>query len=169
MILGSGNIAKALEGLDNENLVFFAKGVSDSSCTNYGEFDREFAELRKIDKTKHIVYFSNLGVYRWDSDYIRHKIAMEDAIRDMFKYYTIVRIEVIRWGTNPNTIHNYFRRMIKEGKPVTIQDTYRYVLGLNEFREWIGYIKPFTRGEIFIMGEKMHVSEIYKQVLEDKL
>lgn len=169
MIIGDGNIAKALHGLDNTSLTFFACGVSDSSCNDNTAFERETAKLMGIDKRNHVVYFSNLGVYRWESPYIKHKIQMENLVRENFCNYTIVRVEVLRWARNPNTIHNHFRRMIKEGKVVTIQNTYRYVLGLDEFREWIGYIKPFTKGELNIMGQKMHVSDIYKEVLEGKL
>lgn len=169
MIIGKGNIEKALYGLDCDDLVFFASGVSDSSCKDQSQFNRELDLLMSIDKNNHIVYFSNLGVYRWDSDYIRHKIFMENKVREYFNYYTIVRVEVLRWGTNHNTIHNFFKRMIEENKPITIQNTYRYVLDLEEFREWISYIKPFTKGEMNIMGKKMHVIDIYKEVIEGKI
>jgi len=169
MIIGKGNIANALDGLDRNDLVFFASGVSDSSCKDSEQFKRELQLLMSIDKNIHVVYFSNLGVYRWESEYIKHKILMVGKIRECFKYYTIVRVEVLRWGKNHNTIHNFFKRMIEENKPITIQNTYRYVLDLQEFREWIGYIKPFTKGEMNIMGQKMHVIDIYKEIIEGKI
>lgn len=167
MILGSGNIAKVLE--DRDDLVFFACGVSDSSCTDKAEFLREVERLHSIDKESHVVYFSNLGVYRWDSPYIQHKRDMEEYVKSWFKYYTIVRVEVIRWGKNTNTIHNYFRKCIENNIPVTIQNTNRYVLDIEEFKYWIGLIKYGVSGEMNIPGRKMHVCEIYKEVLEGRL
>ena len=39
MIVGNGNIAKVLK--DRDDLVFFASGVSNSSCTDEKEYERE--------------------------------------------------------------------------------------------------------------------------------
>ena len=61
MIVGNGSIASVLE--DRDDLVFFASGVSNSSCTDEKEYERELNLLKTIPTDKHIVYFSNLGIY----------------------------------------------------------------------------------------------------------
>ena len=164
MIVGKGNIGKVL--IDREDVLFFASGVSDSSCTDEAQFNREKDLLNKQDFTKHLVYFSNLGVYRWDNRYIRHKKEMESLVKQLFDSYTIIRVEVLEWAKNPTTIHNYFRRMLKEEKPITIQDTHRYLLSLDEFLYWVSLIPIGEKNEMNIMGNKVHVYEIYKRVKE---
>jgi hypothetical protein len=167
MIIGNGNIAKVLE--DRDDVTFFASGVSDSSCTDESLFEREKDLLNKQDFKKHLVYFSNLGVYRWDNRYIQHKREMEKLVKQWFYSYTIVRVEVLEWAKNPTTIHNYFRRMLKDGKPITIQDTHRYLLSLEEFKYWMDLIPVGEKNEMNILGSKVHVHEIYKRVKDGEL
>lgn len=167
MIVGNGNIAKVLK--DREGVLFFASGVSDSGCSDVKQFEREANLLCRMPKDMHVVYFSNLGVYRWDNPYINHKKNMEKLVKNMFKSYTIVRVEVLEWARNKTTIHNYFRDCIANGKPVTIQDTYRYLLSLEEFLYWVDLIRIGEREEMNIMGKKLHVCEIYKLVKEGNL
>lgn len=167
MIVGNGNIAKVLK--DRKDVIFFASGVSDSSCTDEAEFEREKDLLNKQDFKTHLVYFSNLGVYRWSNRYIEHKKEMERLVKQWFYSYTIVRVEVLEWARNPTTIHNYFRFCLENNKPITIQDTYRYVLSLDEFSYWMGLIPVGEKNEMNILGEKVHVSEIYKRVKDGRL
>jgi len=156
MIVGSGNIAKVLE--DREDVIFFASGVSDSGCTDLKEFDREKNLLLSMPNDKHLVYFSNLGVFRWDNPYIRHKKSMEKLVKMYCKSYSIIRVEVLEWARNKTTIHNHFRKCIEENKPVTIQNTFRYVLSLDEFKYWLGLIRVGEQEEINITGQRVHVS-----------
>lgn len=167
MIVGNGNIAKVLT--DRDDVLFFASGVSDSSCTDVTQFEREANLLCRMPKDLHLVYFSNLGVYRWDNAYIRHKKSMEKLVKNTFKSYSIVRVEVLEWARNKTTIHNYFRECIKNGTPITLQDTYRYLLSLDEFLYWIGLIRVGEQEEINITGRKLHVCDIYKLVKDGQL
>ena len=48
MIIGNGNIAKSLISKDRDDIIFFASGVSDSSCCDIKEFKREFDLLGPI-------------------------------------------------------------------------------------------------------------------------
>ena len=167
MIVGKGNISSMLT--DRDDVTFFASGVSDSLCTDEKEFEREINLLLSMPKEKHIVYFSSLGIFRWDSRYMKHKKTIEKLIKDTFNSYTIVRVEVISWGKNPNTIHNYFRRMLNEGKAICLQDTIRYVVDSVEFKYWMNYIRVGERDEMNITGKPHHVCDIYKMVKEGHL
>lgn len=166
MIIGAGNIAKALT--DRDDVLFFASGVSDSTCKDESVFQRERDLLAAMPKDKHIVYFSSLGIYRWTNPYIEHKKRMEGLIKT-FDSYTIVRLEVIEWGTNPNTIINFFKRQIKEKKDIVIQDTYRGIISLFEFKYWMSYLVPTGKNEINITGKLYSVNAIFNMIKDGKL
>ena len=167
MIIGDGNIAKVLK--DRDDLIFFASGVSDSSCKDKNEYDREFKLLKQQDKNIHLVYFSNLGIYYKNDMYTNHKIKIEDYIRDNFKSYTIVRIEVCEWVNNKTTILNVFKKKIKNNESINIMDTFRYVLSLEEFLYWIDLIVVGRKNEMNILGRKMKISEIVDEIKLNKL
>jgi hypothetical protein len=118
---------------------------------------------------KHIVYFSNLGIYYKNDEYTNHKIYMEDLIRKTFKSYTIVRIEVCEWVNNPTTILNVFRNKIKNNENIIIQDTTRYVISLDEFLYWMDLIPIGKINEMNILGKKMHISEIVFKIKNGEL
>jgi hypothetical protein len=90
MIIGKGSIARVLE--DRDDLVFFASGVSNSSCKDEKEYQREFNLLKTVPTDQHVVYFSNLGIYYKEDRYTQHKKEIEEYIRNNYKSYTIVRI-----------------------------------------------------------------------------
>ena len=113
MIIGNGNVARVLE--DRDDLVFFASGVSNSSCTDENEYERELNLLKTVPTDKHVVYFSNLGIYYKEDRYTQHKIDMEEYIRTHYNTYTIVRIEVCEWVNNPTTILNVFKSLLTQG------------------------------------------------------
>jgi UDP-2-acetamido-2,6-beta-L-arabino-hexul-4-ose reductase len=167
VIIGNGNIAKVL--IDREDLIFFASGTSNSSCKDNLEFERELNLIRSIDKSKHIVYFSNLAIYYKNDPYTNHKIEVENYIRNTFEYYTIVRIEVCEWVNNKTTILNVFKEKIKNKESIEIQDTHRYVLSLEEFLYWVSLIKPNTKNEMNILGRRMSILEIVNEIKEGKI
>jgi hypothetical protein len=167
MIIGNGNIAKILP--DREDIIFFASGVSNSSCTDENEYKREFDLLKTVHTDKHIVYFSNLGIYYKEDRYTNHKREIEEYIRNNYKSYTIVRIEVCEWVKTPHTILNYFKKQLKEGNELVIQDTTRYVLSLDEFLYWIKMIKPGVKNEMNILGRKMTIKQIVEEIKHGKL
>jgi hypothetical protein len=167
MIIGNGSIAKILE--DRDDIVFFASGVSNSSCTDEKEYKREFNLLKSITTDNHIVYFSNLGIYYKQDRYTQHKQEVEEYIRDNYKSYTIVRIEVCEWVKTPNTILNVFKHQLAKGIEPKIQDTTRYVLSLNEFLYWIKMIQPGVRNEMNILGRKLNIAQIVDEIKQGKI
>lgn len=167
MIIGKGSIAKVLNNRDD--LVFFASGVSNSSCVDEREYEREFNLLKTVSADKHIVYFSNLGIYYKQDRYTQHKRDVEEYIRNNYKSYTIVRIEVCEWATTPNTILNFFKKQLSQGIEPTIQNTTRYVLSVDEFKYWVGMIQSGIRNEMNILGRKLTISQIVEEIKQGKI
>lgn len=167
MIIGNGSIAKILE--DKDDIIFFASGVSNSSCKDEKEYEREFNLLKTVPTDNHIVYFSNLGIYYKQDRYTQHKREVEEYIRNNYKSYTIVRIEVCEWATTPNTILNVFKRQLSQNIEPNIQDTTRYVLSLDEFLYWIRLIQPGVRNEMNILGRKLTIAQIVEEIKQGKI
>lgn len=156
-IIGHGDIASILP--NKKNRLFFASGVSNSQEKRGSQYTREKNLLLKQDRKSHIVYFSSLAVLYGHNRYTQHKREMEELVKQEFPRYAILRLGNITWGTNPNTLINYFRRQLKAGKPIKIQDTYRYIIDQDEFLHWINLI-PDWSCEMNITGRRMKVREI---------
>jgi len=167
MIIGKGSVASVLE--DRDDLVFFASGVSNSSCTDEKEYEREFNLLKTVPTDKHVVYFSNLGIYYKQDRYTQHKRDVEEYIRNNYTSYTIVRIEVCEWVKTPNTILIVFNRQLAEGIEPKIQDTTRYVLSLDEFLYWVKMIQSGVRNEMNILGRKLTIAQIVDEIKQNKI
>jgi nucleoside-diphosphate-sugar epimerase len=164
-IVGNGDIASVLPNQDR--LLFFASGVSNSQETKESEYRRELDLLMSQvgadkDGGRRLVYFSSLSIFYKESRYTEHKRLMEDAVKDLFPKHTIIRIGNITWGTNPNTVINYFRGRLERGEPVEIRDEYRYVVDKAEFLHWISLIPDFNC-EMNITGKRMKVVDIVEQ------
>ncbi len=157
MIVGHGDIASVLP--NKKNRLFFASGVSNSMEKRESQYRREKKLLLEQNRKQHIVYFSSLAVLYGNNRYVQHKREMEELIKQEFSRYCIMRIGNITWGTNPHTIINFFREQLKKGKPIKIQDTYRYVIDKDEFLHWINLI-PDWNCEMNVPGRRMKIREI---------
>ncbi|SDQ35462.1 hypothetical protein SAMN05421664_1287 [Chryseobacterium soldanellicola] len=119
MIIGTGLIANSLKNIDSDENLFFASGVSNSLETRKSEFEREFTLLKKSigsnPETK-LVYFSTLSINdqsKQNSQYVLHKLEIEDYIKNNVKNYLILRIgNIVGNGGNPNTLFNYLKNQI---------------------------------------------------------
>ena len=89
---------------------------------------------------------------------------MEKLVSIMFKSYTIVRLGNINWGTNPNTILNFFRSQFLAGRIPELKDVYRHVVSKEEFLYWMRLIKSYGKNEMNIPGEFIHVSKIWERI-----
>lgn len=160
MIIGHGSIANVLE--DREDRLYFASGVANSLETRESEYQREKDLLLAQDVNKHIVYFGSLCIYYNDSRYTRHKLEMEELIKQRFEKYTIMRLGLVAWGDNPYTLINFFKGKIQRREPIEVRDVYRYVLEKDEFLHWVNMIPPFSC-EMNITGKRMKVTEIINE------
>lgn len=152
MIIGQGNIAKILN--EREGALFFASGVSNSSCTDSFQFERE----RKLLSTFYNIniccfYFSSIAVAFNELPYFRHKLQMEQLIKDNFKNYNIIRIGNIEWDQNPNTFLNFLRNKIAMGEEVEIKDEYRYMISKEQLLLITDNLPLIGRQTINIFGK----------------
>ena len=164
-ILGNGDIATALRegGIDRDDLLFFAAGVSNSQETRGSEYQRERDLFGAYQYSGHFVYFSSLCVFYSDTRYVQHKRMMEDIVQLRCRQgYTIIRLGNITWGDNPHTLINYLRERERLGLPQDIQDVYRYPIEKDEFLHWIRLIPDFSC-EMNITGRRMKVADIYQE------
>ena len=161
-IIGHGDIAQVLTGVDRPDRIYFCSGVSNSAETRESEYQREKDLLWEQDISKHLVYFSSLSIFYSDTRYVQHKRYMEKLVKSSFDHYTIVRMGNIAWGSNPNTLINFISNKIRTREPFDIQDVYRYVLEKDEFLYWIDLI-PDWSCEMNIVGKRMKVKDIVRE------
>ncbi|MDQ1098531.1 MULTISPECIES: hypothetical protein [Chryseobacterium] len=135
MIIGNGLIANSLQHIDTEDHLFFASGVSNSLETRCSEFDREFSLLRnslESNPGSKLFYFSTLSIHdqsKQDSQYILHKLNLEDYIRKNAARYVILRIgNIVGKGGNPNTLFNFLKNQIKTSTKFNLHSKARRLL-----------------------------------------
>ena len=67
MVIGNGLLAKSFSNfLDDDSILIFASGVSNSSETRISEFEREYDLLNeKLSKfnSARLIYFSTLSIF----------------------------------------------------------------------------------------------------------
>jgi len=145
MIIGKGLIAQSLQYIDAENHLFFASGVSNSLETRSSEFDREFSLLKEsIEKYPQcrLVYFSTLSIHdqsKQESPYVLHKLKLEEYIRNNTSSHLILRIgNIVGNGGNPNTLFNFLKTQISQGKTFTIhQHARRLLLDIDDVSKFL--------------------------------
>lgn len=127
MIVGNGLIASLFTKHDRENVIFFASGVSNSLETKIEEFLREENLIRttiKENPNKVFIYFSTCSIYdssKTNSQYVLHKLKMEQIITENCPQYLILRVSnAVGNGGNPNLLMNYLIRSIKNGETINV-------------------------------------------------
>lgn len=127
MVVGNGSIAKVFmnDYQDDDSVVIFASGVSNSNENNESEFSREHMLLSKIlvsYPNLKLVYFSSIYSTLVNNSYYNHKLKMENFINENFKNFIIIRLpQVISTNGNKNNLINYFVESLKNNKIVSIQ------------------------------------------------
>lgn len=160
MIMGSGALAGAI--LDRDDRLYFASGVANSKETRETEYWREKDLIQGCGKTRRLVYFSSLCIFSQNTRYAEHKREMEEIVKKLFPFYTIVRIGNIEWAENPNQLIPFIKESIKENKSFPIYNEYRFLLSLTEFRHWMEHI-PNWNCEMNITGEMIHVKDLVQR------
>ncbi len=75
-------IARAMAAVATNGIVFFASGVSDSTCRDPEAFARERRILERTRDARLLVYFSTVTVAnKKPNPYAQHKQAMEELVR----------------------------------------------------------------------------------------
>jgi len=116
MIVGSGLIATTFAPYEatHPRVCFYAAGVSNSSCTDPREFERDCLRLERhledVEKGRLFVYFSTCSVEDpWSKSgaYAQHKLALEDMVRQRSAHLVLRLPQVAGRTPNPHTILNY--------------------------------------------------------------
>jgi len=127
MIIGRGLIANLFTWSDRDDTVFFASGVSNSLETREEEFSREEILIKQTiseNPEKTFVYFSTCSIYdssKTGSNYVLHKLKMEQIIKNSCKKYLILRVSnAVGVGGNPNLLMNYLMRSVNNKETINV-------------------------------------------------
>lgn len=127
MIVGRGLVASLFTDYDRENTIFFASGVSNSLENRIDEFLREENLIRKTiaeNSDKIFVYFSTCSIYdssKTGSDYVLHKLKMEQIIKNTSHKFLILRVSnAVGKGGNPNLLMNYIMNSVKNNETINV-------------------------------------------------
>ncbi len=127
MIVGRGLLASLFLENDRDDTIFFASGVSNSLENRPDEFLREENLIRKTlseNPEKIFIYFSTCSIYdssKTGSDYVLHKLKMEQLIKISCEKYLILRVSnAVGAGGNPNLLMNYLVRSIKNNETINV-------------------------------------------------
>ena len=124
-IIGSGFISKNFEKyhefFKKLSIKLYAAGVSNSLCNDKSLFKKDKDKIidfsKKIPKNHTLLYFSTCSVYdpsRNNNLYVKHKLNIENFIKDNFQKFLIVRLpEVVGKNSNEHTLVNFFYNKIK--------------------------------------------------------
>lgn len=140
MIIGKGLIAKAFEKYNNnDNVIIFSSGVSNSLETRDVEFEREESLLKSnLLLDKKFIYFSTVSVVDGSlkSPYINHKIKMEKMISENHNNYLIFRLPIVV-GNNANniTFFNSLKDKINNGEELKVFNVSRYLIDIDDISE----------------------------------
>lgn len=122
MVVGNGLIAREfLEFNDDNNVLIFASGVSDSKSDEPSSFTREINLVKNMLSAYPdciFIYFSTTSIYDNDlkeSAYVKHKLVIESIIESHAKRYTILRLsQVLGKGGNKNNLINFLFTKIRQ-------------------------------------------------------
>ena len=124
MIIGNWFLANIfVRYKDIDAVCIFASGVSNSQNQNHLLFQREtdlLLETLRNNKEKLFIYFSTCSIYDptlVNSEYVKHKLKIENLIEQSWNTYIIFRISnPVGYTSNPNTIFNYLINKINAGE-----------------------------------------------------
>lgn len=157
MIIGNGILANAFKSFDDENIIIFASGVSNSLETRASEFTRELDLLNlTLEKypNKKLIYFSTCSIYdssKTESHYVLHKLNIERTISESCPEYAIFRIgNAVGKGGNTNTLINYLKNAIESGQTIQIHSKAKRVfIGVDDVALFIHQNSKNIENQIF--------------------
>lgn len=156
MIIGNGLIATAFKQYaNNDDIILFASGVSNSKEVLKSEFFREEKLLREtINKyfNKKIIYFSTCSMYDTYfemSEYTKHKIKMEEIILENVKQYTIFRLPQVLGKNNKKQLIGFLYEQIKNKKSFDLFSVERNIIDIEDICLLVNEVlKNITKSEI---------------------
>ncbi|MCD1118985.1 NAD-dependent epimerase/dehydratase family protein [Chryseobacterium turcicum] len=189
MIVGKGLIASLFTAHDRENTIFFASGVSNSLETRVEEFLREENLIKSTiteNTDKVFIYFSTCSIYdssKTGSDYVLHKLKMEQLIKKSCNQFLILRVSnAVGKGGNPNLLMNYIVRAVKNDETINVHTkATRNLIDVDDIRNVtfdllknqslnkiinVAYLKNYSILEILEIVEKFYDKKINSNLLK---
>ncbi len=189
MIVGNGLIASLFTECDQENIIFFASGVSNSLETKKEEFLREENLIKKTiieNPNKVFIYFSTCSIYdssKVESQYVLHKLRMEQIIIQLCPQYLILRLSnAVGNGGNPNLLMNYLVRSVKNNEIINVHTkATRNLIDVEDIKNItnqlidkqyfnkiinIAYPENYTIIEILEIMEKFYQTKLYLNLVK---
>lgn len=189
MIIGNGLIASLFTDCDQENIIFFASGVSNSLENKKEEFLREENLIRKTiaeNPNKVFIYFSTCSIYdssKAESQYVLHKLKMEQIITQLCSQYLILRLSnAVGNGGNPNLLMNYLVRSVKNKEIINVHTkATRNLIDVEDIKNItnqlidkryfnkiinIAYPENYTIIEILEIMEKFYQTKLYLNLVK---
>lgn len=158
MIIGHGLVASEFKKQEAKfkNCLIFAAGVSNSKEVNSSEFVRDknllISTLEKYKDLK-FIYISTVLAGHVDNAYYRHKLEMEELVRNRAESYIIFKVpQLVGRGGNTNTLLNYFKSRIINEEPVTVYyDSKRSLVDISDLTNMVYYFLNITNKETIII------------------
>jgi len=158
MVIGSGMLAQAFNQYSNNNeVLIFASGVSNSQERNHEAYQREKTllkdNLEKFQKSS-FVYFSTCSIEdpsMKESHYVNHKREMEDIIKQVHQDFYIFRLPQVVGKTNSPTIIHFLYDKITTQEPFDIWvNSTRNLIDVHDIVKIVNFIlrKSLYKNEI---------------------
>jgi nucleoside-diphosphate-sugar epimerase len=168
MVVGNGLIANSFKNeFPNENVIIFAAGVSNSKEELVENFQREIKTIYDLTKLKRkIVYFSTTSVNSNEvSQYIQHKLYIENIIENNFEDYLIIRVpNIVGRSNNKKQLFGYLFNSLINKIPITIFiNEYRWLIDSDDLYNIVNLLINFPRKKIDVFFEnKISVENLIK-------
>lgn len=149
MIIGSGLIGAEFKNSiisDNDQIVIYAKGVSNSNCSDANEFIRDFNSLYDFMQSKNenviLYYISTCGVYSEKNNlYIKHKLRCEELVRSYKNIYIVRLPQVAGKVINDNNLCGYIYNCLTYNKKIHIfKNAKRNIIDVEDVKKTLLYI-----------------------------
>lgn len=173
MVIGNGALANCFkkEYSNNDSIIIFASGVSNSNEKKISEFEREQKLLMNTLKTignKKLVYFSSVFVEIIDNEYYKHKKNIESIIKNNCKNYLILRLpQVISESGNEKNLINFLNSKIQSQVYFEIEENItRSIVDIEDVRLITTELLKTHSNKIFKLAsiEKVLVSKICEKI-----
>ncbi len=147
LVIGSGMLAHEFSDYKDDNdIIIFASGVSNSRETRESEFEREkellIATIDNISSEK-IIYFSTCAMYDsyFDNNrYIKHKLHMESYIKKNVKNFIIARLpQVMGKSNNKQQLMGFLYDKILNNEEFELFNIDRNIIDVQDVKKILEY------------------------------
>lgn len=144
MVIGNGLLANAFNKYkDDDEILIFASGVSNSGTTHPEEFKREFNLIQHHSgHCRKFIYFSTISIFDESllhTPYIKHKLMIEDYLVKNLDRYIIFRLPiVVGKSKNIHTLTNHIYHQLRHHQKLTIfEKACRYLMDIDDVSHFL--------------------------------